>query len=53
MDFTGRPMKGYLYVEPSAFKTKDSLTDWLNQALTFVETLPPKGAAKPIKSRRS
>jgi TfoX/Sxy family transcriptional regulator of competence genes len=52
MDFTGRPMKGYLYVEPSAFATSDGLTDWLGRALSFVETLPPKGAAKPMKPRR-
>lgn len=53
MDFTGRPMKGYLYVEVSAFTTADGLSDWLDQALSFVETLPPKGASKPMKSNRS
>jgi TfoX/Sxy family transcriptional regulator of competence genes len=53
MDFTGRPMKGYLYVKPSAFVEEAGLEDWLAQALTFVETLPPKGAAKPTKAKRS
>jgi TfoX/Sxy family transcriptional regulator of competence genes len=51
MDFTGRPMKGYLYVEPSVFATEDALADWLGHALGFVETLPPKGAAKPMKKK--
>jgi TfoX/Sxy family transcriptional regulator of competence genes len=52
MDFTGRPLNGYLYVEPSAIATADGLKDWLGHALTFVETLPPKGASKPMKSNR-
>jgi TfoX/Sxy family transcriptional regulator of competence genes len=52
MDFTGRPLNGYLYVEPSAFATADGLKEWLGHALTFVETLPPKGASKPMKSNR-
>jgi TfoX/Sxy family transcriptional regulator of competence genes len=53
MDFTGKPMKGYLYVEPSAFATPDALKGWLGHALSFVETLPPKGAAKTVKSKHS
>jgi TfoX/Sxy family transcriptional regulator of competence genes len=52
MDFTGRPMKGYLYIEASGFKSDNGLSDWLNHALAYVETLPPKGAAKPMKSKR-
>lgn len=46
MDFTGRPMKGYLYVAASAFATPADLKDWLGHALSFVEALPPKGTAK-------
>ena len=53
MDFTGRPMKGYLYVEPAAFAGETGLRDWLAYALTFVETLPPKGTAKPLRSKRT
>jgi TfoX/Sxy family transcriptional regulator of competence genes len=52
MDFTGKPMKGYVYVASSAFQTDSSLSDWLGQALGFVETLPPKGAVKPMKTKR-
>jgi TfoX/Sxy family transcriptional regulator of competence genes len=52
MDFTGKPMKGYLYVEPAAFATPEGLKGWLGHALNFVETLPPKGAARPLKSKR-
>jgi len=42
MDFTHRPMKGYLYVGPGGTKTAASLKAWLNRALTFVGTLPRK-----------
>ena len=42
MDFTGRPMKGYLYVAPHAFATEKALSTWLEAALAFVETLPAK-----------
>lgn len=52
MDFTGKPMKGYVYVEPSAFATSEGLRGWIGHALSFVETLPPKGAARPVRSNR-
>ena len=41
-DFTGRPMKGWVMVAGTGFKTDDSLKSWLNKARTFVKTLPPK-----------
>ena len=46
MDFTGRPMKGYIYVEPPGFKTEKNLIKWINLGIDFVKTLPPK---KPKK----
>ena len=46
MDFTGRPMKGYVYVEPSGFKTEKNLRKWVDKGVTFVKTLQPK---KPKK----
>ena len=46
MNFTGRPMKGYVYVEPTGFKTEKSLKKWVEKGVTFVKTLPPK---KPKK----
>ena len=41
-DITGRPMKGWVMVEEQGFTTDQSLEEWLNQAKTFVSTLPPK-----------
>jgi hypothetical protein len=42
MDFTGRPMKSYVYVAPDSVGDDASLADWLDRALGFVATLPPK-----------
>ncbi|MCB1326654.1 MAG: TfoX/Sxy family protein [Spirochaetales bacterium] len=42
MDFTGKPMKGMLYVAPAGLKTKAALGKWIDRGLAFVKTLPPK-----------
>jgi TfoX/Sxy family transcriptional regulator of competence genes len=42
MDFTGRPMKGYVYVEPPGFEEDVDLETWVRRCRDFVETLPPK-----------
>jgi TfoX/Sxy family transcriptional regulator of competence genes len=42
MDFTGRPMKGYVYVATDAIGGDPALGGWLDRALAFVATLPPK-----------
>lgn len=42
MDFTGRPMKGYVFVSPAGTATDDDLSTWVGQAVAFVKTLPPK-----------
>lgn len=43
MDFTGRPLKGMIYVAPEGLKTKRDLTKWLDMGLRFTQTLPKKG----------
>ena len=42
MDFTGRPMKGFVYVEPEAFSSDDDLRSWIRLCAQFVGGLPPK-----------
>jgi len=42
MDFTGRPMKGYVFVEDEGLASDDALAGWVNQCLEFVASLPPK-----------
>jgi len=42
MDFTGRPMKGMIYVEPDGYADDDDLKNWVRQAAAFASSLPPK-----------
>jgi TfoX/Sxy family transcriptional regulator of competence genes len=42
MDFTGKPMKSMLLVDPPGFETDDQLAGWIERARDFVGTLPPK-----------
>jgi hypothetical protein len=39
MDFTGRPMKGYVFVDAPSVRTQKSLAAWVTQCLEFVSTL--------------
>ena len=41
MDFTGRSMKGFLFVEPAGIRTKRSLASWVAPAAAFAKSLPP------------
>ena len=41
-DITGRPMKGWLLVEPEGVEEDDQLKDWIERATRFVRTLPAK-----------
>jgi hypothetical protein len=42
MDFTGRPMRGYVFVEPQGLESDDDLQYWVDLCAQFVMTLPPK-----------
>lgn len=42
MDFTGRPMKGYVFVGPLATRTEPALRGWIRSCIEFVESLPPR-----------
>lgn len=42
MDFTGRPMAGYVFVDEPGCATDEALRFWLERCLDFVATLPPK-----------
>jgi len=42
MDFTGRPMKGMVYVEPAGFASPRDLKAWITRAVEFALSLPPK-----------
>lgn len=40
MDFTGKPMKGYVYVGPGGTRTAAQLRAWLTRGLAFASGLP-------------
>jgi len=42
MDFTGRPLKGMVYVGPSGLKSRASLAKWVKRSVDFVKTLSKK-----------
>jgi TfoX/Sxy family transcriptional regulator of competence genes len=48
MDFTGRPLKGYVYVGPKATRNDRGLQAWVDRAVAFTSTLT---ANKPRKRR--
>jgi len=41
-DITGRPMNGWLIVEPEGCKTSKQLSTWVKEGVDFALTLPPK-----------
>jgi TfoX/Sxy family transcriptional regulator of competence genes len=42
MDFTGRPLRGMIYVGPTAVRTAEQLQFWVDQGLKFARSLPAK-----------
>ncbi len=42
MDFTGRPMRGFLYVNPDGVASAPALRKWIARAVAFAESRPPK-----------
>jgi len=47
---TGRPMPGFIRIEPDGIETNDDLKGWVEMARTYVCALPAK-AAKPKKAK--
>src|SRR4051812_40127633 len=44
MDFTGKPMQGYVFVDAEGTNTEARLRFWIECCERFVATLPPKAA---------
>ena len=42
MDFTGKPLKGFIYVGVDGIATDAELEAWIGLCVQFVKTLPPK-----------
>jgi hypothetical protein len=41
-DMTGRPMKGWVLVEPAGIEAEEDLKRWIEQGVAFAQSLPPK-----------
>ena len=42
MDFTGRPMKGFVFVDPPGYADDTTLSAWIKRGLTYAQSLPAK-----------
>lgn len=42
MDFTGKPLAGFVYVDGETVADDGALADWLGRGLAFAASLPPK-----------
>src|SRR5262245_50331536 len=50
MDFTGRPMNGYVFVGPGGSKTEAAVKKWVDRGAAFVATVD--GHGKPGRTKR-
>lgn len=50
MTFTGRPMDGFVFIDPPGWKTDKALAAWLARGLAHVETLPLRVATRPSRT---
>ncbi len=41
-DMSGKPMKGWVYVAQEGVKTDKALQGWVDKAVAFARSLPPK-----------
>ena len=58
MDFTGRPLKGFVYVEPEGTRSAKDLNTWVGRCVRHVLSLPPKSGEErtvrtPARRKRS
>jgi TfoX/Sxy family transcriptional regulator of competence genes len=42
MDFTGKPLRGFVYVDAKGYETDEDLAEWVSRGVEFVLTLPSK-----------
>ncbi|MBI2170856.1 MAG: TfoX/Sxy family protein [Chloroflexi bacterium] len=53
MDFTGRPMVGFLYVAPGGCQADADLRMWVDMAVSYAQALPAKKTTKERKAQAS
>lgn len=50
MDFTGKSLKGFLFISEAGYRTASGLASWLDQAIECAKSKPPK--KKKVKIAR-
>ena len=45
MDFTGRPMKGFIFVAPTGLESDNDLRRWVGRGVDFALSLPAKSSS--------
>ena len=45
MDFTGTPLASMVYLTPPGYRSDADLKGWVQRAVSFVRTLPPKSGS--------
>lgn len=53
VDFTGKPLKGFVYVPRPGFQTRAALRAWLARGERFVRQTPVSSAKSRARTRRS
>lgn len=52
MDFTGKPLTGFVYVSPLGFRTEAALRSWLERGRRFVERRQERRRNLRTRTRR-
>jgi hypothetical protein len=56
MDFTGRPLKGFIFVSPEGLESDTDLERWVDRGVAYGASLPAKEpgltAVRPKKRKR-
>ncbi|MBI4563874.1 MAG: TfoX/Sxy family protein [Planctomycetes bacterium] len=53
MDFTGRPLRGFVFVGSAGHRADSKLRKWIRRAVEFVGTLPSKRGSRNVKRLRA
>ncbi len=52
MDFTGRPMRGFLFIKPAGVRDARSLKFWVDESVSYVRTVPAKKGQRKRDTRQ-
>lgn len=52
MDFTGKVMRGYVFVSNTVLQTKKQLNEWIQLALAYNPTAKSSRKAKSVESKK-